>query len=89
MKSFNPEKELAEAKQKIRLLRQEVTDKEELAELSHNQATIYQTREKEAREELQKVRQHLADARASQLCSKVYFLARIIFNGRKKASVKI
>ena len=58
--------ELAEAKQKIRLMRQEITDKEELAEMSATEAAVYQEREREAREELQRLRQQLSQARSNQ-----------------------
>lgn len=58
--------ELAEAKQRIRMLRQEIADKEELAELSHNEMEIARQREMELKEEIQKTRTQLQKARADQ-----------------------
>ena len=58
--------ELAEAKQRIRMLRQEIADKEELAELSHNEMEIAKQKEMELKEEIQKIRSQLMKARADQ-----------------------
>ena len=58
--------ELAEAKQRIRMLRQEIADKEELAELSQNEMEIAKQREIEQKDEIQKIRSQLLKARLDQ-----------------------
>ena len=58
--------ELAEAKQTIRMLRQEIADKEELAELSTTELEIATQREMELKQETQRVRSQLAKARADR-----------------------
>ena len=58
--------ELAEAKQQVRMLRQEIADKEELAELSTAELELAQQREVELKEETQRVRGQLLKARADQ-----------------------
>ena len=58
--------ELAEAKQQIRMLRQEIADKEELAELSAAELDLSRQREIELKEEIQRVRAQLLKARADQ-----------------------
>ena len=51
--------ELAEAKQRIRMLRQEIADKEELAELSQNEMEIAKQREIELKDQNQKIKSQL------------------------------
>ncbi|CBY39395.1 unnamed protein product, partial [Oikopleura dioica] len=62
----NTHSELAEAKSMIRLLKEELTEKEEFAGLSEKEAEISRAREKEAREEIHNLRALLAQARADQ-----------------------
>ena len=62
----NTYNELAEAKQQIRMLRQEIADKEELAELSAAELDLSRQREIELKEETQRVRAQLLKARADQ-----------------------